>query len=115
MPTRRRSLRQRVRQGLTVNAEPRGSVELDWLPTLDIRAGKFFNFGSNQLDLSVDVYNLGSRNTVWNVRTSTGLATIRVAGDPNAPTTNITAFLSPTNVLAPQVFRFNVTYRFGQR
>ncbi len=105
-----------VRQGnLTVNAEPRGSVELSWLPTVDIRAGKLFNVGTNQFDVSVDVYNLGSLNTVWNVRTGTGLTPIRVAGDPNAPTTNITTFLSPTNVLGPQVFRFNVTYRFGQR
>ena len=105
-----------VRQGnLTVNAEPRGSVELSWLPTVDIRAGKLFNVGSNQFDVSVDVYNPGSLNTVWNVRTGTGLTPIRVAGDPNAPTTNITTFLSPTNVLGPQVFRFNVTYRFGQR
>ncbi len=39
-----RSAAATLRQGaVTVNAEPRGSVELDWLPTLDLRAGRFFN------------------------------------------------------------------------
>jgi Carboxypeptidase regulatory-like domain/TonB-dependent Receptor Plug Domain len=105
-----------VRQNnLSVNAEPRGSVELGWLPTVDIRAGKFFDINGNRLELSVDVYNLGNLSTVWNVRTGTGLTPIRVAGDPTAPTTNISTFLSPTNVLGPQVVRFNVSYRFGQR
>jgi len=105
-----------LRQGaVTVNAEPRGSVELDWLPTLDLRAGRFFNFKGNRLELSVDAYNATNANTVFGVRTNTGLATIRVDGDPTAPQTQITAFLSPTQLLAPRVIRFNVSYEFGRR
>jgi hypothetical protein len=105
-----------LRQGaVTVNAEPRGSVQLDWLPTLDVRAGRFFNFGANRLELSVDAYNATNANTVFGVRTNTGLATIRVDGDPSASPTQITAFLSPTQLLAPRVIRFNVSYEFGRR
>ncbi len=105
-----------LRQGaVTVNAEPRGSVELDWLPTLDLRAGKFFDFKGSRLELSVDAYNATNANTVFGVRTNTGIANIRVDGDPNNPLTPITAFLSPTQLLAPRVIRFNVSYEFGRR
>jgi hypothetical protein len=103
-----------LRQGaVTVNAEPRGSVELDWLPTLDIRAGRHFDLGSNRISLSLDAYNAWNTNTVFAVRTTTGLTPIRVNGDPSAPVTNIVSFLSPTQVLAPRVLRFNITYEFG--
>jgi Carboxypeptidase regulatory-like domain/TonB-dependent Receptor Plug Domain len=105
-----------LRQGaVTVNAEPRGSVELDWLPTLDLRAGRYFSIGGNRLELSVDFYNATNANTVFDVRQNTGLAAIRVDGDPNNPTTLITAFMSPTQLLAPRVIRFNVSYEFGRR
>jgi Carboxypeptidase regulatory-like domain/TonB-dependent Receptor Plug Domain len=105
-----------VRQSnLTVNAEPRGSEELPWLPTLDLRGGTFFRFGGNRLEVSLDVYNVTNANTVYGVRTNTGLANIRAAGDPAAPVTQIAAFLSPTQVLAPRVARVNVTYSFGGR
>ena len=92
-----------LRQGaVTVNAEPRGSVELDWLPTLDLRAGKFFYLGRNRVELSVDAYNATNANTVFGVRTNTGTAPIRVDGDPAAPPTTINAFMSPTQLLAPR-------------
>ena len=64
--------------------------------------------------MSVDAYNATNANTVFGVRTNTGLATIRVDGDPAAPTTQITAFLSPTQLLAPRVIRFNVSLEFGR-
>ena len=104
-----------LRQGaITVNAEPRGSVELPWLPTLDMRAGRRFRLGgSKQIELSVDAYNLTNANTTFAVRTNTGLSSIRVAGDPTAPLTTIASFLSPTSVLSPRVVRLNVTYKFG--
>jgi hypothetical protein len=104
-----------LRQGaVTVNAEPRGSVELDWLPTLDVRAGRFFNLGGNRFEVSVDVYNLTNANTVFGVRTNTGTTPIFVGGDPSQPT-RITSFLSPTQFLAPRVVRFNVSYEFGRQ
>jgi hypothetical protein len=42
-------------QGLSVNAEPRGSVELPALGTLDLRAGHIFNARTTTLGLSMDV------------------------------------------------------------
>jgi hypothetical protein len=104
-----------LRQGtVTVNAEPRGSDELPWLPTLDLRAGRYFQVAGKRLELSVDAYNATNANTVFGVRTNTGLATVRVDGDPANPPMLISAFLSPTQILAPRVFRFNVSYEFGR-
>ena len=103
-----------TRQTLTVNAEPRGTVELPTLPTLDLRAGRFFDFGNDRIELSLDVYNVTNANTVFNARTGTGQTPIRVNGDPTAPTTNIATFLSPTQFLAPRVVRFNVVYSFNR-
>jgi hypothetical protein len=104
-----------TRQTLTVNAEPRGSVELGTLPTLDLRAGRFFDFRRDRLELSVDLYNLTNANTVYAVRNGTGTTGIRVNGDLSQPLTQINTFLSPTAFLAPRVVRFNVTYSFNRR
>jgi carboxypeptidase family protein/TonB-dependent receptor-like protein len=102
-----------LRQGsVTVNAEPRGSVELDWLPTLDLRAGRYFRFGASRVELSLDAYNATNSNTVFGVRTTTGLSTVRVAGDPANPPIQIVSFMSPTQFLAPRVFRFNISYEW---
>jgi hypothetical protein len=104
-----------TRQALTVNAEPRGSVELPWLPTLDLRFGMYFDFRNDRVELSMDLYNLTNANTVFAVRTNTGTTGIRVNGDPTQPITQITSFLSPTQFLAPRVLRFNITYNFNRR
>jgi hypothetical protein len=101
-----------VNQGLTVNAEPRGSVTLPALGTLDVRAGRFFNFGTHRLEATMDVYNLTNANTTFGVRTGTGTSNVRVAGNPAAPQTPIQMFLSPTGVLGPRIIRFNFTYWF---
>lgn len=104
-----------LRQGaVTINAEERGSYELDWLPTLDLRAGRYFDVAGGRLELSLDAYNATNANTVFGVRTNTGTALIRVDGDPSNPQTSINAFLSPTQMLAPRVFRVNVSYQFGR-
>jgi len=94
------------------NVEPRGSVELPWLPTLDVRGGRRFNLGRQKLEVSVDAYNLTNANTTFAVRTTSGQSSIKVAGDATAPTTQIASFLSPTSVLSPRVVRFNVQYQF---
>jgi hypothetical protein len=102
--------------GTSIFGEPRGSVELPSLTTLDLRAGRYFRFGStNRVELSMDVYNITNANTTYDVRTGTGLTNIRVNGDPDAPVTRIPTFLSPTGVLGPRIIRFNVTYQFGTR
>ncbi len=101
-----------LQNGLSVNAEPRGSELLPALGTLDVRIGRFFTMGKNRFEGTMDVYNLTNANTTFNVRTGTGLTNIRVAGDPTAPQTPITTFLSPTGVLGPRIIRFNFTYWF---
>ena len=105
-----------VRQNnLTVNAEPRGSVELGTLPTLDLRFGRYFDVRRDRLELSIDLYNLTNANTVFAVRNGTGTTGIRVNGDLSQPLTQITTFMSPSQFLAPRVLRFNVTYNFNRR
>jgi len=105
-----------VSQGqTTILAEPRGSRELPKMTTVDLRLGRGFRFGSNRVELSVDGYNIANTNTVYDVRTGSGRTNIRVAGDPTAPITQIQTFMSPTGVLGPRIFRFNVTYQFGAR
>jgi hypothetical protein len=99
----------------TINAEPRGSRELSALITSDIRFGRRFRTGTNGLEVSMDVYNVANANTIYDVRRTSTLTRIKVAGDPAAPDTFIQSFLSPTGVLAPRILRFNVTYSFGQR
>ena len=99
-------------QNLSVNAEPRGSVTLPSLGTLDVRAGRFFNLKTHRVEATMDVYNLTNANTTFNVRTGTGTTNIRVAGNPAAPQTPIQMFFSPTGVLGPRIIRFNITYWF---
>jgi len=104
-----------VRQAsFAINTEPRGEQLLDWLHTLDLRGGRRFRFGSQELELSLDFYNVTNANTTFAVRQTTGRSSIRPAGDPTAPVQSIASFLSPTNVLAPRVMRLNVQYRFGR-
>ncbi len=97
----------------TVNAEPRGSVELPALSTLDLRAGRIFNLQGQRFEISMDVYNLTNANTVFSVRQGTGQTNIRYANDPTQPVTTIPTFMSPTGILGPRIIRFNVTYWFG--
>jgi len=116
-----------VPTGSSVNAEPRGSIELPWLPTLDLRAGRFFDVAGNRLELSIDVYNVTNANTVYDVCnvsgatsgsgcvTGTGLTPIHAGGDPTAAETLVPTFLAPQAFLAPRVLRFNITYNFGRR
>jgi hypothetical protein len=105
-----------VNQNLTVNAEPRGSVELPALGTIDLRAGRMFTMANRgQLELTMDVYNLTNANTPYQVRAGTGLTTVRYAADPTSPTSQIQTFMSPTQILGPRIIRLNVTYWFGAR
>ncbi|HET7618181.1 MAG TPA: TonB-dependent receptor plug domain-containing protein, partial [Vicinamibacterales bacterium] len=98
---------------ITVNAEPRGSVTLDKLPTLDLRVGKIFHFGIHQMEVDMDIYNVTNSNTVYDVRRETGVISVNDSGDPNGQVRDIARFGSPIGVLGPRVVRFNVSYRFG--
>jgi hypothetical protein len=98
--------------GLSVNAEPRGTYVLPWLNTVDVRAGKVFHLSGNEFEADLDVYNLTNANTVYNVRTGTGLVTVT---DYTANTSvRIPQFNSPIGVLGPRIIRLGFTYRFGQ-
>ena len=99
--------------GVGVNAEPRGSVELPALATIDLRAGRIFNLQGQRVEVSMDVYNLTNANTTYSVRTGTGLTNVRYANDPNQPVQQIATFMSPNGVLGPRIIRFNLTYWFG--
>ena len=101
--------------GTTVNAEPRGSYELPWLPTLDVRVGRVFRFSGNRLDTSIDLYNITNANTVFAIRTGSNTTPIHVNGDPTIPTTQIQTWNSPTQFLGPRVLRFNISYQFGSQ
>jgi hypothetical protein len=96
-----------------VNAEPRGTVELEPLATFDMRAGRIFNVSGQRFELSMDVYNVTNANTTYAVRTGTGLTNVRYENNPNNPVTQIATFMSPTGVLGPRIIRFNATYWFG--
>ncbi len=104
-----------LRQAVTVNAEPRGSVELSKLSLLDARVGRYFKIGTNRIDVAIDLYNLANANTTYSVRTGTGLTSVREGGLAANPTTPIPTFLSPTAVLGPRILRFNITYSFSQK
>jgi hypothetical protein len=68
--------------------------------------------GSQNLELSLDIYNLTNANTTFDVRRTTSVTSIRPAGDPNAPVQSIASWMSPISVLSPRVARINATYRF---
>ena len=99
----------------TINAEPRGSVQLPWLGDVDLRFGRFFNIGTNRFDVSIDVYNITNANTVFSVRTQTGLTTVFLNNNPLSTSQVIPSFLSPTGINSPRILRFNVTWTFGAR
>jgi hypothetical protein len=103
-----------LRQGSqTVNAEPRGSIELPARYQIDLRLGRLFDVGGRRFELGVDAYNLTNANTVYAVRTGTGLTNVRYAGDASQPVTQIATFNSPTAALGPRIIRLNLTFWFG--
>ena len=97
----------------TVNAEPRGSVELPGRVQTDLRISRLFNVAGQRFELGMDAYNLTNANTVFSVRQGTGLTNIRYANDPSQPIVQIPTFLSPTGALGPRIIRLNFTYWFG--
>jgi len=98
----------------TVNAEPRGSVELPGRYQIDLRLGRLFNLNGQRFELGLDAYNLTNANTIYSVRQGTGRTNIRYANDPSRPVTQIATFMSPTGALGPRILRVNFTYWFGR-
>jgi len=103
-----------LRQGAqTVNAEPRGSVELPARYQVDLRLGRLFDVGGRRFEIGMDAYNLTNANTIFAVRTGTGLTNVRYANDATRPVTQIATFNSPTGALGPRIIRVQMTYWFG--
>jgi len=101
-------------QNQSINVEPRGSTELPWLSSADVRIGKTIHLERHSFDVSVDWYNVTNANTVFDVGRNSNTRTVRYAGDPNQPQTSIANWMSPTGVLGPRIMRMNLTYSFGQ-
>jgi hypothetical protein len=99
--------------GFTVNAEPRGSYTLPWIASADVRLGKIFRFGANEVEGDLDVYNVTNSNAVFNVRATTGKVTV-TDFTTNQPV-SISQFNSPTGVLGPRIVRVGITYKFGRQ
>jgi len=98
---------------ITVNAEPRGRERLDPLTTIDVRVSKTFRMGAaRELELMLDFYNLANANTVWEIRPLSGRINLREGGVPTEALINQQQYLSPTQILAPRIARFGVSYRF---
>ncbi|HUL72937.1 MAG TPA: carboxypeptidase regulatory-like domain-containing protein [Vicinamibacterales bacterium] len=110
----------------TINVAERGSFLLPALNTLDLRVGKLFTMGKQRFEFDMDVYNLTNANTVYSIRTGTGLTRVVDYSDPAAqnainngqiptgPTILIPTFNSATGVLGPRIIRFGVTFWFSK-
>ncbi len=97
----------------TVNVEPYDSDRLPALTTLDLQASRQFNLGNNRsLNVVLAVSNVTNANTVWSVRTLTGLASFRLAGNPTGLLNTYPQFGAPTNILGPRIARIGATFRF---
>lgn len=78
-----------------VFAEPIGTIRLDNVYTLDLRAEKRFNLGRGALGVSLDIFNVFNSNTTLE------------ADNLSGPT-----FLRPRTILAPRVARLGIRYDF---
>jgi hypothetical protein len=97
----------------TVNVEPFGSERLPALTTLDLQASKVFTVSANRsFNVVFAVSNIANANTVWSVRTLTGVASFREGGNPTGTINTYPQFGAPTNILGPRIARIGVTFRF---
>jgi hypothetical protein len=104
-----------LNQNATVNVIPRGSVELPWLKSADIRFGKTFKAtDNNTFDVAFDIFNITNANTVYSVGTLSNTRNVHIAGDPAQPIVTIPNWLSATGVLGPRILRLGLTYTFSR-
>jgi len=96
----------------TINVEPQGSHRLPTMKTLDLRVAKTFQMGSRSFEADLDIFNLTNAATIWEEQSLTGRLNVFQGGDPNGAVNNIQQFMAPTQILAPRIIRFGVTYNF---
>ena len=93
--------------------EPLNSRRVPTLTTVDLQVAKEFRTGNGRsFNVLFAVANINNANTIWSVRTLTGLSTFRVGGVPTGATNVVPQFGTPTNILGPRIARVGVTYRF---
>jgi hypothetical protein len=96
---------------VTINAEPRGNYRLDTRKQIDVRIARVFKLnGRQELEASIDGYNLTNSAYEWEVRTATGRFNARYAG--TGEVTNHPQFGLPSQILNPRIFRLGLAYRF---
>jgi hypothetical protein len=104
-----------LNQSVTVNVIPRGSVELPWLKSADMRVGKTFKATENNtFDVAFDMFNITNANTTYSVGTLSNTRNVHIAGDPAQPIVTIPNWLSATGVLGPRIIRLGLTYSFSK-
>jgi hypothetical protein len=79
---------------VTVNLVPPGTVWADRLNQLDLRVAKVLRFGRTRATVGVDIYNATNSNAVLTVNPA------------------YASWLTPTSILGPRFFKFNVQYNF---
>src|SRR4029079_19806422 len=84
-----------------IHAVPRGSSFLPSLGQLDLRAGKVFRFGSNSVEVDMDVYNVMNSNTTFSVRTGSTTTSVVDYSQASHPTVSIPIVGSPSGIPAP--------------
>ena len=110
--TRQLAVAKTVGGNSTVNVEPLGSYRLPRRTVGDLRLFKNTQFGSRQLETSVDFNNVTNANTFWDARTLGGTINLRQNGDPAGAINTVPQFGSPSQVYGPRNIRFNVAFRF---
>jgi hypothetical protein len=98
-----------------INVIPRGSVELPWLGSADIRIGKTFKATDNNIfDVDFDIFNVTNANTTYSVGALSNTRNVHIAGDPAQPIVTIPNWLSATGVLGPRILRLGLRYSFSR-
>jgi hypothetical protein len=97
----------------TINVEPFDSDRTPALTTLGLQASKSFTFSNSRgMTVYFTVDNVTNANTVWAVRSLTGVSTFRQAGDPNGALNTFPQFGTPTNIIGPRIARIGASFRF---
>jgi len=67
---------------------------------------------AQRIRMNILASNLANANTVWEIRPLSGRINLREGGVPTEALINQQQYLSPTQILAPRIARFGVSYRF---
>ena len=106
-----RVFRANLNQGSTVIfANTPGDLRTPALKTVDLRGAKVFRLGNQQIEASVDVYNLFNAATAFDVNPFTGVSS--VANPVTGAVSSFPSYGLPTGLLGPRIVRLGVVFRF---